>query len=162
MFKEMLKKRMRTLKEGKKKGFTLIEVIVVLVILAILAAIAIPALTGYIDKANSRAAQSEARNVQVALQEIASDAYGSDQVMGDNAGSGFKDADMIPGSKVKFATEINNLMGVSKLTDDDDTTLPEVNRIKYDGNALTDFVYTTAKYVVTYNNVKGYSVVPNA
>jgi prepilin-type N-terminal cleavage/methylation domain-containing protein len=34
----------------KRRGFTLVEVIVVLVILAILAAIAIPALTGYIDK----------------------------------------------------------------------------------------------------------------
>ena len=35
-----------------KKGFTLVELIVVLVILAILAALLIPALTGYIDKAN--------------------------------------------------------------------------------------------------------------
>ena len=37
-----------------KKGFTLVELIVVLVILAILAALLIPALTGYIDKANRR------------------------------------------------------------------------------------------------------------
>ena len=35
-----------------KKGFTLVELIVVLVILAILAALLVPALTGYIDKAN--------------------------------------------------------------------------------------------------------------
>lgn len=35
-----------------KKGFTLVELIVVLVILAILAALLIPALTGYIDRAN--------------------------------------------------------------------------------------------------------------
>jgi len=38
----------------KKKGFTLVELIVVLVILAILAAILIPALLGYIDRARSR------------------------------------------------------------------------------------------------------------
>lgn len=33
----------------KKRGFTLVELIVVLVILAILAALLVPALTGYID-----------------------------------------------------------------------------------------------------------------
>ena len=38
-----------------KKGFTLVELIVVLVILAILAALLVPALTGYIDKAQGRA-----------------------------------------------------------------------------------------------------------
>ena len=37
--------------QNKKRGFTLVELIVVLVILAILAALLIPALTGYIDKA---------------------------------------------------------------------------------------------------------------
>ena len=37
--------------KNKKRGFTLVELIVVLVILAILAALLIPALTGYIDKA---------------------------------------------------------------------------------------------------------------
>lgn len=35
----------------KKRGFTLVELIVVLVILALLAALLVPALTGYIDKA---------------------------------------------------------------------------------------------------------------
>lgn len=38
-------------KKNSKRGFTLVELIVVLVILAILAALLIPALTGYIDKA---------------------------------------------------------------------------------------------------------------
>jgi prepilin-type N-terminal cleavage/methylation domain-containing protein len=38
----------------RRAGFTLVEVIVVLVILALLAAIAIPALTGYIDKAQDK------------------------------------------------------------------------------------------------------------
>ena len=43
----MLKK----IKENKKGGFTLVELIIVLVILAVLAAFLVPSLTGYVDKA---------------------------------------------------------------------------------------------------------------
>jgi type IV pilus assembly protein PilA len=71
----ILKKQVVNLKKGKKRGFTLVEVIVVLVILAILAAIAVPALTGYIDKAKLRAASSEGHAVLIALQTIATEAY---------------------------------------------------------------------------------------
>lgn len=52
---------LRRLKENKKKGFTLVELIVVLVILAILAALLVPALTGYIDKAKNKAIIAETR-----------------------------------------------------------------------------------------------------
>ena len=51
-----------------KKGFTLVELIVVLVILAILAALLVPALTGYIDKANKNKITSECRQIVVAAQ----------------------------------------------------------------------------------------------
>ena len=51
----------KKLKENKKKGFTLVELIVVLVILAILAALLIPALTGYIDKAKNKSVVAETR-----------------------------------------------------------------------------------------------------
>lgn len=68
-----LKKIKKSLKQ--KKGFTLVELIVVLVILAILAAILVPALTGYIDKANQKVVITEARSALLALQTIASDEY---------------------------------------------------------------------------------------
>lgn len=47
MFAKLFELRNKKLKDNKKKGFTLVELIVVLVILAILAALLIPALTGY-------------------------------------------------------------------------------------------------------------------
>lgn len=61
------------------KGFTLVELIVVLVILAILIALLVPALTGYIDKANEKAAIAECRQVVVATQGKASELYGKDE-----------------------------------------------------------------------------------
>ncbi len=64
-------------KMKNKKGFTLVELIVVLVILAILAALLIPALTGYIDKANKEKVVSECRMVVMAAQTEASEAYGT-------------------------------------------------------------------------------------
>lgn len=53
----------------------MVELIVVLVILAILAALLIPALTGYIDKANKEKVTAEARMVVMAAQTEASEVY---------------------------------------------------------------------------------------
>jgi prepilin-type N-terminal cleavage/methylation domain-containing protein len=61
-------------------GFTLVEVIVVLVILAILAAIAIPALTGYIDKAEDKQYIAEARNATAAMRTVLDELYASDEL----------------------------------------------------------------------------------
>ncbi|MDR2162583.1 MAG: prepilin-type N-terminal cleavage/methylation domain-containing protein [Clostridiales Family XIII bacterium] len=63
-----------------RRGFTLVEVIVVLVILAILAAIAIPALTGYIDKANDKRYISDARNAVVAVRTVLNEAYADGRI----------------------------------------------------------------------------------
>ena len=58
-----------------KKGFALVELIVVLVILAILAALLIPALTGYIDKANYEKVIASTRQGVMAAQTDTSEAY---------------------------------------------------------------------------------------
>ena len=62
-------------KMKNKKGFTLVELIVVLVILAILAALLIPALTGYIDKANKQKIIATTCQVMMAAQTETSEAY---------------------------------------------------------------------------------------
>ena len=73
-----------------KGGFTLVELIVVLVILAILAALLIPALTGYIDKANEKKIISKCRQVVMAAQSLVSDEYAAGELyktettLGDN------------------------------------------------------------------------------
>lgn len=69
--------KLRALKKSDKKGFTLVELIVVLVILAILAALLIPALTGYIDKAKEKSVTAECRQVVMAAQTLADEAYGA-------------------------------------------------------------------------------------
>ena len=62
-------------RRSKKGGFTLVELIVVLVILAILAALLIPALTGYIDRAKEKNVIAETRQIVMAAQTIADEAY---------------------------------------------------------------------------------------
>lgn len=68
---------MKKLRDSKKnkKGFTLVELIVVLVILAILMAILIPALTGYIRKAQDKQVIAEGRTALMAAQTALSEAY---------------------------------------------------------------------------------------
>lgn len=65
----------KKLKENKKKGFTLVELIVVLVILAILAALLIPALTGYINKAKEKQITAETRQLVMAAQTLTDEQY---------------------------------------------------------------------------------------
>jgi type IV pilus assembly protein PilA len=94
----VLKKQLKK----NRKGFTLVEVIVVLVILAILAAIAIPALTGYIDKANEKKVLSKTRTTVVAAQTIVSEGYGTSK-------------SAISANDIKIA-EIQRLTGDSSIT----------------------------------------------
>ncbi|MDR1271926.1 MAG: prepilin-type N-terminal cleavage/methylation domain-containing protein [Clostridiales Family XIII bacterium] len=62
-----------------RAGFTLVEVIVVIVIIAILAAIGVPALTGYIDKAQDRQYIAMARDYYIAMRTCIDDAYANGQ-----------------------------------------------------------------------------------
>ncbi len=52
----------------KKKGFTLIELIVVIAILAVLALIIVPRVSGYVASAKTARVQADAKTVQQAIE----------------------------------------------------------------------------------------------
>lgn len=60
-----------------KRAFTLVEIIVVLVILAVLAAMLVPALTGYIKKAQKARFIPAADEARIAAQAVMSEFYGT-------------------------------------------------------------------------------------
>lgn len=144
-----------------KKGFTLVELIVVLVILAILAALLIPALTGYIDKANQEKVVAETRMVVMAVQTEATTYYGANSSAGaisgtiaDKAG-----ADATKAQKDNY-DEIVKLAEVKGLSADTPTATFEatvgtdgaVKVVKYENGSYT-CVYTasSADYKVEKN-----------
>ena len=95
-----------------KKGFTLVELIVVLVILAILAALLIPALTGYIDKANKEKVTAECRMVVMAAQTEASEQYGALDSTVAEAQKAKKIADAMKGADIKKLSETNGSFAI--------------------------------------------------
>lgn len=120
-----------------KKGFTLVELIVVLVILAILAALLVPALTGYIDKANKEKVVSETRMLVMAAQTEGSEAYSA----------------VTAGGKTPTGAEIEKKVAEKG---DELLKLAEVNgyfTILYNDDAsVKSVVYTNAGYTCAYVN----------
>ena len=114
---------LRRLKENKKKGFTLVELIVVLVILAILAALLVPALTGYIDKAKEKSIIAETRQCVMAAQTIADEAYGTKEIGGtiefgdgkDVTAAAVKELAEVPGTVVNVTFDTTNKATVKTL-----------------------------------------------
>ena len=113
-----------------KKGFTLVEIIVVLVIIAILAAIAIPAMVGWIDKANQRAILAEARTVLLAAQTLASESYG------------------VGGAATVTAIDTKSLAGVSGTVEDISLSGASVNIITYK-DTKWKATWTTSAWAIT-------------
>ena len=127
-----------------KKGFTLVELIVVLVILAILAALLIPALTGYIDKANKEKVVAETRMVVMAVQTEASEAYGKagagKDLTGANGTTTSWTADSAEVKEIKTLSEVILKSGVSF----EATITPNAT--------VTKVSYKDANYTCVYEN----------
>lgn len=130
--------KIRKLKD--RKGFTLVELIVVLVILAILAALLIPALTGYIDKANGEKVIAETRMVVMAAQTEASSTYAKGQI-DDNANH-------VDVNKVDALAEVSALSAATPAT--------YTVHVTADGKVL-DALYVNGRMVCFYDGA-GYHV----
>lgn len=129
----------KTFKKLKdKKGFTLVELIVVLVILAILAALLVPALTGYIDKANKEKVVAETRMVVMAAQTEASEAYG--KLTSTSSTSSTTEAEIVTRMN-NNKTELENLAEVEGKFE-----------VYVNGSAeITKVVYSHSGFTCTYN-----------
>lgn len=146
MFKKM--------KENKKKGFTLVELIVVLVILAILAALLIPALTGYINKAKNKSIVAETRQVVMAAQTLVDEAYAKNQ--GSNLSFGASsstsnDAVVVGYDDVKELAEVEETPSAGEIKDGKVTTIKYVHA----GKTCIYYADTTSEAYTTAAAAKG-------
>lgn len=126
-----------------KGGFTLVELIVVLVILAILAALLIPALTGYIDKANQKKVVSETRQLVMAAQTLTSEAYGA-------GATGTFVYDTTTANKDKVATDVN--ITPKELKDLAEVDPGDKLSLEWTGSKVTKAVYNDGTYTCTFEN----------
>lgn len=78
----------------RRKGFTLIELMVVILIVAILAAVAIPILRGRIDAAKWSEGRAGAGSISVALRAYAAEGRDPNLIEGDLAALGFAEGDL--------------------------------------------------------------------
>ena len=65
----------------RKKGFTMIEIVVVLIVLAVLAAVTIPSMTGFIDEGKQNARDVNARTLFMAAQTALANELGRNQAI---------------------------------------------------------------------------------
>lgn len=128
---------MRSLKKNRKKGFTLVELIVVLVILAILAALLIPALTGYIDKAKDKQVVSETRQAVMAAQTMADEEYAK----------GTSDGDIKTKLNGTANSDLKKLADVpdSATIEEIEVTGGKVTKLKYSNTKSCTYTYTANK-----------------
>lgn len=136
--------KIRALKE--KKGFTLVELIVVLVILVILAALLIPALTGYIDRANNEKIIAETRQAVMAAQTIASEEYANN--VKDLTVSTAVDSN---GTSVSLSAAVKSLGEVTGTISDITVTNGKVTKLVYSNTK-------TCTYTATSDSAGSYSV----
>lgn len=148
-----------------KKGFTLVELIVVLVILAILAALLVPALTGYIDKANNEKIIATTRQIVMAAQTEVSEQYGKEggvTLEGSNTilteGSAPKKSDVLKLAEVSSdGTDANLTNGITKVEITVGTTNGHVEQVVVEQSGKTCTYYeteTAAKNATTGNKTR--------
>lgn len=133
----------RKLKANKKKGFTLVELIVVLVILAILAALLIPALVGYIDKAKEKQVISDTRSCVMAAQTLADEKYGEDK------------GDLTDSTPATIKGDVATLADVTGTVDSFSVKGGKVEKLVYSKDGLTcTYTYDSSTKKAKYETVE--------
>ena len=142
-------------KMKNQKGFTLVELIVVLVILAILAALLVPALTGYIDKANKEKVIATTRMVVMAAQTEISEKYGLEASGALKGTKELKESGATPLTKTG-STETTEAANDDGIKINDIALLAEVAKevTDNDGKTTVDFV-NGVENIQVYYNTKG-------
>jgi type IV pilus assembly protein PilA len=154
---EMLHKRQRELRQGSKKGFTLVELIVVVVILAILAAVAAPAMLGYVQKTRQDTLLTEAATIRTALQTVVTDAEAKGVPEDELLGSTSVDCIIMGGtlstaSGFTITHGVNQLIGANYATDSDYDSDGYIYGLELDHGTVTAFYFFKDYMVVEYDH----------
>lgn len=150
------------MKNTKKKGFTLIELIVVIAIIGVLAAILVPAMLGYVKKSKVTAANSSAASLYDAINTILTELDEEGVDTGSITSMDYtKGGNTVTVAAVTGVDEGEVYKGIKEYFND-------VNKVTFkasiDGGvcvavaAMSDSTYTGTKpIVVTKKNYKSYS-----
>lgn len=131
---------MNRVKKNKKKGFTLVELMIVVVIMVILAAAASPIFKGYLDRAKEASHLADCRTVYVAAQTVAQDWMAADHVVSGVItiaapdGTGTAQSENTAWNDVEFAA---NVVYLSKVNANTGTF-----KITFTGGEVTEIEYT--------------------
>ena len=125
------------LKKNKKRGFTLIELIIVIVILAVLMAVAIPSLTGYINEAKTTGKIVECRQAVTAAQTTAIRHYGATRQATNGAADATFISEVVTLSEIPAGAVINNIMCSNNT----------VSELSYTNDGIT-VLYKDGKYTI--------------
>lgn len=163
---------MNRVKKNKKKGFTLVELMIVVVIMIILAAAATPIFKGYLDRAKQARYLAECRAIYVAGQTVAQDFVIADQTIpaasividdeGDvynQSGNGGADHDASWDAD-DFEANVKELSGITP-TGDETYTITIVNTAGTTEGNITRIVYTDGNFTVTFNPNENVNMVAN-
>ena len=137
---------MNLTKMKKKKGFTLIELMVVIAIIAILAAVLVPTVSGYITRSKKTAIITQVRTIVNAVE-----SYNATST------SGINDNDQL-GSPTGNDTAANKLVNAELIAAGDinklntSVTIGMYKRINADSDALNKITYDTSSKVFKYDS----------
>lgn len=146
---------MNRVKKNKKKGFTLVELMIVVVIMVILAAAASPIFKGYLDRAKEAGYLANCRTMYVATQTVIQDyaiAEKSDALV-DAKGQIIVDANYDPSVTTAFTNPANDVQKLAQVTMDGEETYTIT--VDVDKSECTKIVYTKGKTVVTFTPKEG-------